>query len=214
MHDFKLDKERVKRTGVPEIVFGESKTPDQLVVILKEMIRQKVPAMASRISKEKAETLQTAFPKGIYHVAAKIFVAQPIKLTQKKMVAVVAAGTSDVSVAEEARVLLMLLGYKAEPFYDVGVAGIQRLFKVLPKIRKAHAVIVVAGMEGALPSVLAGLIKAPIIAVPTSVGYGTGLGGFSSLLTMLNTCAPGVSVVNIDNGIGAAVCAYKILCQK
>ena len=211
MHDFKLDKERVKRTGVPEIVFGESKTPDQLVVILKEMIRQKVPAMASRISKEKAETLQTAFPKGIYYVAAKIFVAQPIKLTQKKMVAVVAAGTSDVSVAEEARVLLMLLGYKAEPFYDVGVAGIQRLFQVLPKIRKAHAVIVVAGMEGALPSVLAGLIKAPIIAVPTSVGYGTGLGGFSSLLTMLNTCAPGVSVVNIDNGIGAAVCAFKIL---
>lgn len=211
MHEFKLDKERVKRTGVPEIVFGESKTPDQLVVILKEMIRQKVPAIASRISKEKAASLQTAFPKGQYHAAAKIFVVQPIKVVKKKTVAVVAAGTSDVPVAEEARVLLILLGYKAEPFYDVGVAGIQRLFCVLPKIRKAHAVIVVAGMEGALPSVLAGLVKAPIIAVPTSVGYGTGLGGFSSLLTMLNTCAPGVSVVNIDNGIGAAVCVYKIL---
>lgn len=211
MNEYQVDGDRVKRTGVPEIVFGETKRVDQLGAILQEMIRKKVPAIASRVSPEKAERLKDFFPKSEYFKTAKIFMAQKIKFSKTKKVAVVAAGTSDVDIAEEARVLLEVLGCGTESFYDVGVAGIQRLFKVLPKIRKAKVVVVVAGMEGALPSVLAGLVKAPIIAVPTAVGYGTGLGGFSSLLTMLNTCAPGVTVVNIDNGVGAAISAYKIL---
>ncbi len=213
MTDYRIDADRVKRTGVPEIVFGETKSLDHLVAILGDMIRRKLPAIASRISPEKAERLKDFFPRSEYFRSARIFVAQKSKnpRNKKNHVAIVAAGTSDVTVAEEAKVLLNLLGCGAESFYDVGVAGIQRLFQVLPKIRKSKVVIVVAGMEGALPSVLAGLVKAPVIAVPTSIGYGTGLGGLSALLTMLNTCAPGVVVVNIDNGIGAAVAAYKML---
>ncbi len=207
----RLDSHRERRLGVPEIVWGENKSPEQLVVIVRKMAEKSGLVLVSRLCEEKARALMEIFPQGRYHAEARIFVEGSRGFTPsmgRGKILVVAAGTSDLSVAQEAALTAQLLGNEVDRIYDVGVAGIHRLLGEVPRLREAAVLIVVAGMEGALPSVVAGLVGRPIIAVPTSVGYGTGLGGFSALLTMLNGCAPGVTVVNIDNGVGAAVAAH------
>ncbi len=206
----RLDPERSHRTGVPEIVLGESKTAEQILAIVRRMTEQPELILVSRLDTAKANLLLQEFPKGTYHREARLFSMNPKPVRFAGHIAVLAAGTSDVPVAEEAAVTATLLGHPVDRFYDVGVAGLHRLLKEIPKICEASVLIVVAGMEGALPSVVAGLVGKPLIAVPTSVGYGTGLGGFAALIAMLNGCAPGVTVVNIDNGLGAAVAAHLI----
>ena len=207
------DFEREARLGVPEIIWGENKTAAQLVAIARRMKDHGGLVLVSRVSEEKAKILSGEFPGGAYYPVPRLFVEKTnvensVK-TQGKIL-VLAAGTSDLPVAEGAVVTAEVLGNPVEKIYDVGVAGLHRLLRETPRLREAAVLIVVAGMEGALPSVVAGLVGRPIIAVPTSVGYGTGLGGFSALLTMLNGCAPGVTVVNIDNGFGAAFAASLI----
>ncbi len=208
----RLDHHRELRTGLPEIVLGEKKTVFQLVSILRRMSEKEGTVIASRIDEEKGTRLTQEFPTGTYHPVARIFsIDGSLKKTPGRgKIFVLAAGTSDLPVAEEAAVTAGLLGNEVERLYDVGVAGLHRLLTELPKIREGSVLIVVAGMEGTLPSVVAGLVARPVIAVPTSVGYGTGLGGLSALLTMLNSCSPGITVVNIDNGVGAAAAAHLI----
>ncbi len=208
-----LDLSREKRTGFPEVIFGEGKTSDQIIGIFGTFREHADRVLATRVDKAKAAALLAAFPDAVYHESARCVTWYRMQLadTGSRYVAVVAAGTSDLPVAEEAAVTLESIGCRAERIYDVGVAGIHRLFAKLPIIRGASVVICVAGMEGALASVVGGLIDKPLVAVPTSIGYGASFGGVSALLTMLNSCAPGVSVVNIDNGFGAAYNAAVIL---
>ena len=209
-----LDVERLERTGLPEFVFGLGKTAEQITMLLQGLHRAGQVAVATRVDDDKAERIRTALPRVVDHRVARVMVLpapegaacpEPIG-----MVAVVCAGTSDLPVAEEAAVVLEALGHPVQRVRDVGVAGIHRLMGHLEGLRSARAVIVVAGMEGALPSVVAGLVGRPVIAVPTSVGYGVAFGGVAAMLGMLNACAPGVSVVNIDNGFGAACQAALI----
>jgi hypothetical protein len=207
----RIDDHREARTGVPEIVWGENKTFVQLTAIVRRMTEKQSLILVSRIDEEKGRRLTGEFPSGNYHPEARMFSleARPRERSAARgTILILAAGTSDIPVAEEAFVTASLLGSPVERVYDVGVAGIHRLFAHLDRIREASVLIVVAGMEGALPSVVAGLVGKPIVAVPTSIGYGTGLGGIAAMLTMLNGCAPGVTVVNIDNGVGAAVAAH------
>lgn len=207
----RLDLGREERTGIPEIVWGENKSISQLIPIVQRMTDKQSLVLVSRLDPEKGKALAAEFPKGEFHPEARLFSLQTTtreKNSSRGAMLILAAGTSDIPVAEEAFVTASLLGNPVEKIYDVGVAGIHRLFAHLEKIRKASVLIVIAGMEGALPSVVAGLVGKPIIAVPTSIGYGTGLGGIAALLTMLNGCAPGVTVVNIDNGVGAAVAGH------
>jgi len=214
LEDFaRPDFHRELRLGVPEIIWGENKTAAQLVAIARRMTESDSLVLVSRLNEEKAAALLEALPKGRYHGEARIFSwvgGNPPKSVGRGKVLVLAAGTSDLPIAQEAALTAELLGNSVERIYDVGIAGLHRLLKEVPRLREAGVLIVVAGMEGALPSVVAGLVGKPIIAVPTSIGYGTGLGGYSALLTMLNGCAPGVTVVNIDNGVGAAVAAHLI----
>jgi NCAIR mutase (PurE)-related protein len=209
----RLDDHREERTGIPEIVWGENKTIGQLVSIVRRMTERQSLILVSRLDADKGLFLAREFPSGTYHPEARMF---SFRQESRETVAargpmlILAAGTSDIPVAEEAFVTASLLGNQVERIYDVGVAGIHRLFAQLDRIREASVLIVIAGMEGALPSVVAGLVGKPIVAVPTSIGYGTGLGGVAALLAMLNGCAPGVTVVNIDNGVGAAVAAHLI----
>lgn len=213
-----LDHDRHDRTGIPEVVFGENKTAEQIVKIFAEMIKRPGVIMATRVSSAKAQKVRETFPDVIYYATSRILSAR--EATPKSddkcasLIAVVSAGTSDMRVAEEAQVTLRCMGYRSEAINDVGVAGIHRLYGYRDLLEKSSVLIVIAGMEGALPSVVAGLVRAPVIAVPTSVGYGTGLGGIAALLGMLNSCAPGVAVVNIDNGFGAACMAMRIINQK
>ncbi len=207
----KIDHHRPLRTGVPEIVWGENKPVDRIEAIVRRMTERQSFVLVSRVDADKGRQLLAIFPEGEYHAQARLFYIQKTKTTlETGTIFVLAAGTSDIPVAEEAAVTVSLLGHNVERVYDVGVAGLHRLLAEMPKIRTASVLIVVAGMEGALPSVVAGLVDRPIIAVPTSVGYGTGLQGVAALLAMLNGCAPGVTVVNIDNGLGAAVAAHLI----
>jgi hypothetical protein len=208
-----LDHHRGLRTGIPEVVFGENKTAEQIGAIFTRMLARPGMVMATRVNAQKAGELGRAFPGAVYHAEARILVARgggdvPETLP---LIVVVAAGTSDVPVAEEAKVTAVALGNRVEAVYDVGVAGIHRLFSRRELLARAAVLVVVAGMEGALPSVVAGMVDKPVIAVPTSVGYGTGLGGIAALLGMLNSCAPGMAVVNIDNGFGAACMASLIV---
>ncbi len=208
-----LDHHRALRTGRPEVVYGENKTAEQICGIMKSMLERPGIVMATRVDQEKARVVEAKLSEVAYYPEAQMLVARPPKdqdLKQDGVVAVVSAGTSDMSVAEEARVTAWCLGNKVETIYDVGVAGIHRLYASLEKLQQARVLVVVAGMEGALPSVVAGLVATPVIAVPTSVGYGTGFGGLAALLGMLNSCSPGVAVVNIDNGFGAACMADAI----
>jgi len=200
-----LDTHREKRTGFPEVVFGEGKTAEQIAAIMTKLAETSDRVLATRVAPEKAAAAAAALPGVTYHETARALTwfRKPILKVRDGYVAVVCAGTSDLPVAEEAAVTLECMGSHVERVYDVGVAGIHRLFARLDTIRGAAVIVVVAGMEGALASVVGGLVDKPIIAVPTSVGYGANFGGLSALLTMLNSCAPGVSVVNIDNGFGA-----------
>jgi NCAIR mutase (PurE)-related protein len=209
----RIDDSREARTGIPEIVWGENKTIDQLVPIVRRMTERQSLVLVSRIDETKGLFLAQEFPSGNYHREARMFSLQlgpREEVKTRGTMLILAAGTSDIPVAEEASVTAALLGSRVERIYDVGVAGIHRLFAQMDRIRQASVLIVIAGMEGALPSVVAGLVGKPIVAVPTSIGYGTGLGGIAALLAMLNGCAPGVTVVNIDNGMGAAVAAHLI----
>lgn len=208
-----LDHHRSLRTGFPEVVYGENKDSEQISVILKKMMRHGSVAMATRVSPEKAEVVCKQVSGLKYHESARMLVGNDKNIDTSKsrgVILVLSAGTSDIPVAEEAMITARCLGNTVENLYDVGVAGIHRLLTNRELLDSAMALIVVAGMEGALPSVVGGLVNKPVIAVPTSVGYGTGFGGIAALLGMLNSCAPGVAVVNIDNGFGAGCIASAI----
>jgi NCAIR mutase (PurE)-related protein len=210
----KVDHHRIKRKGFPEVILCQGKTPEQVAKIAKRILDHGHDVLATRADRKAYNAVKKVLNKAKYHEMAKIitcFKEPPRRAGAGSFIAIVTAGTADLPVAEEAAVTAEFLGNKVERIYDVGVAGIHRLIKNLPKINKCQVVIVVAGMEGALPSVLGGLIDKPIIAVPTSVGYGASFKGLSALLTMLNSCAPGVAVVNIDNGFGAAAAAHSII---
>lgn len=207
----RVDLEREERNGSAEVIYGESKTPEQIKDIMATMVPRGQNVLATRISAETAAEIQLAYPAAEYHELARLLVLnshQPEQTSTK--IAVVCAGTSDLAIAEEARITAEFYGNTVEAVYDCGVAGLHRLLASLDTIRSCRVLVVVAGMEGALPSVVGGLVKSPIIAVPTSVGYGANFGGLSALLTMLNSCASGVSVVNIDNGFGAGFLASRI----
>ena len=204
-----LDMMRKKRTGAPEAIFCPGKKPEQIAEIMKELMADGDAIMATRATEKDYEAVTKLIPEAVYHEDARIISVNGAE-TEGPLVAVVTAGTADIPVAEEAAVVAELLGNRVDRIYDVGVAGIYRLFDRLPDILKAEVVIVVAGMEGALASVVGGLVEAPVIAVPTSIGYGANLKGLSALLSMLNSCANGVGIVNIDNGYGAACLAHKI----
>jgi len=206
----RADTHRHLRTGFPEVVFGLGKTPAQITTLLIELGRAGSLAFATRVDAAAgpgilADVRAGGFPEAQHFSAARIIAVKPAPppTRGRGTIAVISAGTADVPVAEEAALTIELAGHRAERIYDAGVAGLHRLLASRPSIEQAEILIVVAGMEGALPSVVAGLFARPIIAVPTSVGYGANLGGVSALLSMLNACAPGIAVVNIDNGFGA-----------
>jgi len=209
----KIDHHRQIRKGFPEVIYCEGKTPEQIAHIAYSISRKGHDVLATRADRKAYLAVKKILNKAKYHETARIITVKKkwTVVSGEWLVSIVTAGTADLPVAEEAAVTAEFLGIKVERIYDVGVAGIHRLIKNLPKINKSRVVIVVAGMEGALPSVLGGLIDKPIIAVPTSVGYGSSFKGLAALLTMMNSCAPGVAVVNIDNGFGAAVMAYSIV---
>jgi NCAIR mutase (PurE)-related protein len=207
-----IDHHRELRLGVPEVVFGAGKSAGQLRIIVEKMIERGSNVLVTRVSPEKAEALLPLHPVAEYDPDGRIlFLEQkPVEIVGRGKVLVVCAGTSDIPVVREASVTARMLGNEVEELIDVGVAGIHRLLSRAERLRAATVVIVVAGMEGALPSVVGGLVAAPVIAVPTSVGYGAAFGGVTALLGMLNSCAGGVTVVNIDNGFGAAFAATRI----
>lgn len=206
------DTHRMIRQGFPEAVYGEGKTPAQTTDALAALVAAHGCALATRVSAGVAALLQQRFPAGIYNNISRLYrIGQMSGAYSSASVAVVCAGTSDLPVAEEAAQTLEFAGAHVNRITDVGVAGLHRLLARLDDLRAASIVIAVAGMEGALPSVIGGLVAAPVIAVPSSVGYGTNLHGFSALLSMLNSCASGLTVVNIDNGFGAAVAALRVL---
>jgi pyridinium-3,5-biscarboxylic acid mononucleotide synthase len=208
----KIDNHRSVRRGIPEVIFGESKTPEQLAMIGKRVIASGTNLIITRLDADKAAAVKRKIRSLVYYRDARIgaVVKERRKPTGQGVVMVLSAGTSDIPVAEEAALCAEMFGNQVARVYDVGVAGIHRLTANLETIRSASVLIVVAGMEGALPSVVAGLVDKPVIAVPTSVGYGTSMGGLAALLGMLNSCASGVTVVNIDNGFGAALAATLI----
>ncbi|PLX86286.1 MAG: 1-(5-phosphoribosyl)-5-amino-4-imidazole-carboxylate carboxylase [Desulfuromonas sp.] len=207
-----IDHHRELRQGIPEVILGQGKTLGQILTIVTKMAEQGSNILITRLDREKGDALLARFPAGEYHPEARAFALaqKPVKVRGKGKVVVVCAGTSDLPVAREAAVTAKILGNDVEEIVDVGVAGIHRLLARAERLREAAVVIVVAGMEGALPSVVGGMVAVPVIAVPTSVGYGAAFGGVAALLGMLNSCASGVTVVNIDNGFGAAFAATRI----
>ena len=209
----KLDLGRRARTGFGETVFGAGKTPEQLAAIFAAFRKAHERVLATRCSAEQAAYLERAGEKHAWDPVSRTIVSatRAVKRAPLGSVAVCTGGTADIPVAEEAAKTLEFFGAKTERFYDVGVAGLHRLLGRIDAIRRADVVIAVAGMEGALGSVVSGLVAAPVIAVPTSVGYGAGAGGIAPLLAMLNSCAEGLTVVNVDNGFGAAVSACRML---
>ena len=200
----KVDLHRSLRGGAPEAVLCPGKTPAQIVAILSELARHHDNVLATRDSSELANAVEMGGLRARYHAEARLLVVNPAPADGVGLIAVASAGTADVPVAEEAAVTAEVLGNRVERVYDCGVAGLHRLLDHHLVLSEANVIIAVAGMEGALPSVIGGLVDRPVIAVPTSVGYGASFGGVAALLAMLNSCAPGVSVVNIDNGYGAA----------
>lgn len=208
----KVDHHRYIRTGLPEVILGEGKSLSQVNKIAKEMLDQGMNVLVTRASKETAHGVKKRFPQARHNQMARTvsILKKPVRKKGRGILLVVSAGTSDMPVAEEARESAEFFGNRVEKLYDVGVAGIHRLLEHEDLVRKARVLIVVAGMEGALASVVSGLVDKPVIAVPTSTGYGASFGGLSALLGMLNSCASGVTVVNIDNGFGAACAATLI----
>ena len=206
----KLDTDRERRTGFPEVVFGAGKTTEQIITIMSRLIENHGKAMVTRVSPEAAEAIKEQYPEAHYQETAQLItVGAPKRLFSGK-VSVVSAGTSDMKVAEEAACTAEWMGCEVERIYDVGVAGIDRLLAHRERIQQANVVIVVAGMEGALASVVGGMVRRPVIAVPTSVGYGAHFQGLTPLLSMMTSCAAGITVVNIDNGFGAGYNAAVI----
>ena len=208
-----IDHHRTLRTGIPEVVYGASKTPEQIIDIVRAMLKKDPPVLVTRVDRPKADIIMAELPQLRYNSDARLLHhdgKKPLTAKRAGTVLVVCAGTSDIPVAEEAFITCQSFGNPVERLYDVGVAGLHRLLARQELLYKASVIIVVAGMEGALPSVVAGLVEAPVIAVPTSVGYGASFNGIAALLGMLNSCAPGIAVVNIDNGFGAACMANSI----
>jgi len=208
----KVDHHRQLRTGFPEVIFGPGKTAEQIIEIARRVTGNAQNVLITRLAAPEAEQLQRVFPSVSYSPHARLAViinSQP-EISGRGLILVIAAGTSDVPVAEEAALTAEFVGNVVDRVYDVGIAGIHRLFAHREQLRQAAVLIVVAGMEGALPSVVAGLVDRPVIAVPTSIGYGASFGGLAALLAMLNSCAAGVTVVNIDNGFGAGIAASLI----
>jgi hypothetical protein len=207
----RIDHGRRARCGFPEVIFGEGKQPEQIAVIAKRIVASGEPLLITRLDEAKYKYLKTKLPKLQYNAQARAAYLTKKAPKRQAGVLIVTAGTSDIPVAEEAAVTCETLGHVPERLYDVGVAGIHRLLAQSNKLGEAKVIIVVAGMEGALPSVVGGLVEVPVIAVPTSVGYGTSFAGIAPLLSMLNSCSSGVTVVNIDNGFGAAMASLRIL---
>ena len=207
----RVDHHREIRQGFPEVILGVGKTPAQIAAIAGAIVARGRPLLVTRAQPEAFEAVRASVPHARYHVEARaITLSQGEIPSGKGTILIASAGTSDLPVAEEAAITAELMGNTIDRLYDVGVAGIHRLLREQSRIQHARVVIVVAGMEGALPSVVAGLVSVPVIAVPTSVGYGASFGGIAALLGMLNSCANGVSVVNIDNGFGAGCIASLI----
>ncbi|MGQ9523674.1 MAG: nickel pincer cofactor biosynthesis protein LarB [Armatimonadota bacterium] len=209
----RIDHHRALRTGFPEVVFCQGKRVEQIVEIVKRLASRSSHVLATRAGPEAAEAIRAAVGQVVYHADARIVeVGQRPRVSDAsdRYVAVVSAGTADLPVAEEAAVTAEAMGSRVRRLYDVGVAGLHRLLDSLDVLMNANVIVVVAGMEGALASVVGGLVRVPVVAVPTSVGYGASFGGLSALLTMLNSCAAGVAVVNIDNGFGAGYYAHLV----
>jgi NCAIR mutase (PurE)-related protein len=206
-----VDTHRALRKNFPEVIFGSGKTPEQVVQIAEKLWAHDQRVLATRITVEHARALRKKFKRAVYHPLARCVTIEKKSLPKRPgFIAVVCAGTSDLPVAEEAAVTAEVMGNRVERIHDVGIAGLHRMLARLETIQKANVIVAVAGMEGALPSVVAGLVARPVIAVPTSIGYGASFGGIAALLAMLNSCASGVTVVNIDNGFGAGYAASQI----
>ena len=211
-----LDGERALRQGVPEVVFGERKSPDQIGALVARLVSLGQAVLVTRMQPEAEKAALSAAPDGRYDSISRTFSAPPATgfPPREGVVAVVCAGTTDIPIAEEAAVTAHTIGAQVERLFDVGVSGLHRLLRKAPVLREADALVVCAGMEGALPSVVGGLVARPVIAVPTSVGYGASFGGLAALLAMLNSCAANVTVVNIDNGFSAGFTAALIARQS
>ncbi len=206
-----VDTHRALRKGFPEVIFGAGKTPEQVVQIAAKLLDREQRILITRVTVEHARALRKKFKHAVHHDIARCVTIEKKSAPKRAgVIAVVCAGTSDLPVAEEAAVTAEIMGNRVERVHDVGVSGLHRLFRRLELIQSANVIVVVAGMEGALPSVVAGLVSKPVIAVPTSIGYGANFGGLAALLGMLNSCGSGVTVVNIDNGFGAGYAASQI----
>jgi pyridinium-3,5-biscarboxylic acid mononucleotide synthase len=206
----KVDHHRTLRGGAPEAVFCPGKSPEQVVAIVERLVASHANVLATRADAAVAAAVATAGVPHVYHAQARLLICRPAATDAVGLIAVAAAGTADVPVAEEAALVAEALGNRVERLFDCGVAGLHRLLAHYDLLAEANVIVAVAGMEGAMPSVIGGLVDRPVIAVPTSIGYGASFGGIAALLAMLNSCAPGVSVVNIDNGYGAAHQASQI----
>jgi hypothetical protein len=207
----RVDLGRLSRCGIPEVVFAEGKSAEHVREIAAKIVENGHDLLITRLDAEVFESLSGSLPALHYNKNARAAYVRQKDLPLKEGILIVSAGTSDIPVAEEAAVTCEVLGFQPARLFDAGVAGIHRLLTETEQLRNARAIVVVAGMEGALPSVVGGLVSVPVIAVPTSVGYGASFGGIAALLAMLNSCASGVTVVNIDNGFGAAIAAIRIL---
>jgi pyridinium-3,5-biscarboxylic acid mononucleotide synthase len=222
----RIDHHRAVRQGVPEVVFGQGKTPSQIALIAERIVGRGHNLLVTRATREAFDAVKKVLPDAVFHENARAITRRPVEPNASdatsaastrdasQTLLVVSAGTSDMPVADEAAVSAEAMGLQVERLYDVGVAGLHRLLGERGRLDSAAVIIVVAGMEGALPSVVGGLVRVPVIAVPTSVGYGASFGGLAALLGMLNSCAAGVAVVNIDNGYGAAALAARILLTR
>lgn len=210
----KLDTGRLSRRGLPEVIYGERKTPSEVAILFQELMKHSPVVLATRVTREHFDAVKEVAPDVEYFERARILLQQREPVQGSGLVKILCAGTSDLAVAEEAAITAKSFGSNTELIVDVGVAGIDRVLSIRDSLNEASVIVVVAGMDGALPSVVGGLAKVPVIAVPTSVGYGASFGGVSALLAMLNSCSPGVSVVNIDNGFGAGYQAHVINAQS
>jgi NCAIR mutase (PurE)-related protein len=206
----KVDHHRALRDWMPEVILGEGKRPEQIVAIAQRLLEKGERLLITRLAPEGVRAVMEAIPDAVHHDIARCITVERVAMPKHEGVLVLCAGTADMPVAEEAALTAEIMGNVVERVYDVGVAGLHRLLDQLPSMRKARAIVVVAGMEGALPSVVGGLVNAPVIAVPTSIGYGASFNGLAPLLSMLNACAAGVAVVNIDNGFGGGYLAATI----
>jgi NCAIR mutase (PurE)-related protein len=208
----RIDHHRALRQGLPEVILCEGKRPEQVAAILQRMRKAGSDLLATRAGPEVYRKVKRVIPRAVYHDAARMITLTQTAGRRRPIgnILILTAGTSDIPVAEEARVTAEMMGSRVSTAYDVGVAGLHRLLDLRDPLLDARVIVVAAGMEGALPSVVGGLVDRPVVAVPTGRGYGTGFGGWAALLAMLNSCAPGVAVMNIDNGFGAGVLAHRI----